>query len=55
MLKKDFLTVVEIVKQNKMKKMEVIHLMMTLQKAVRDPELKKDELWNDFRFRCGKE
>lgn len=51
MKKSDFVQVIELARKNKMSKLEVIHLMYAIQKAIREEDTKTDEIWKYFKGR----
>ena len=50
--KADFKIMLDIIKTSKVKKLEVISLMQVLCKAIREPDIKVDDLWKEFKSKC---
>lgn len=55
MKKADLNKIIDLVRSNKMKKLEIIYMMYTLQRAIREPELTNDDLYKDFKQRSERE
>lgn len=52
--KNDFKTIAEILRENKVGNLELLYMTSALRKAIKDPDVKIDEVFTEFRKKMTK-